>query len=450
MKTVSAIAVLAAGAMLSGCETLQEIDKGLYQVTEQAAPRDRVTGERTLNLNSREKEIKEGNAPIEKAILELKNKNIPFNEALDIKAFSKLTEILNKIISVSHFSSEKWKILYIPDPSFNAFVTGGTYVVVNKGLMDELTTDDEIAAVMGHEIAHVAAGHISEKQAHLTIMGLAGKKSVSQEGYVEAFTNINEQEADKIGILYASLVGYDPEAASRVWKKMALKSTNEWNYFRSHPADNLRSIQTQGYASEVMRYYYPGHKNENHAELLVCNELWCRKNAAVKPGEGGGLMSALEGALKAVSDNLKAKSERSRQAREIQNQQFEKQYGYRLPSSNTQALASSHIIRFGKTYKGMNVTYTPWTTNDVETTFSQGSSGEIEGTFVEYMNGRAWRGKLRLIRKISNNKFLFEWANSQIGGTVEFRFSSFGSFSGKWEQTHPRRRQKGTWGGQVY
>lgn len=449
MKLIPVIAILLAGLMITGCETLQEIDRALYQVSESAAPRDRVTGKRTLNLNSREKEIKEGNEYVDKLISELKNNNIPFNYAIDNKEFSKLNKILYKIISVSHFSNENWKILYIPEPSFNAFVTGGTYVVVHKGLMDELKTDDEIAAVMGHEIGHVAAGHSSERQAHLTVMGLAGKKSVSQEGYVEAFTNISEQEADKIGILYAALAGYDPTAASRVWERMAAKSDNSWTYFRSHPADSDRSGQTFNYAMNVKQYYTPNQQNQRHSELLVCNQLWCKKEKAPKAGDGGGFLATLESALNAVSDNQKAKTERSRQSYEIAKQQLETKYGVRVPSSNTSALASSHIIRFGNAYRGLNVTYSPLTRNDIETTFRLGSSGEIEGFYTEHWNGNAYNGNLRMVKQISKNKFLFEWTNSGLAGFVEFRFSRYGTFTGTWEQTLPNRSQKGTWDGRL-
>jgi hypothetical protein len=379
----------------------------------------------------------------------LKQRNIDYNESLDPDSYSKLTRILKKIVEVSHFSGEEWRILYIRDPSFNAFVTGGTYVVVHSGLMEKLYLDEEIAAVIGHEVAHVAAGHIFEKQSHMIVMGLAGKKSIYRPGYKEAFTNLNEREADKIGVLYAALAGYDPMAASRIWARFAETTSNEWTYFKSHPTDRERKSKTRQYAEKIKSHYVPGQKNQSHKALRVCNALWCRKDKQIKGGEGGGLLSFLESALGAINDNLDAKNEVYRQRAEINRQKL---YGGSPPPNalNSYTALRNRVIQCGTPYRGASTdSSSPYPTK-IRTTFYRSASGRIVGRYIESRNNRRWSGKLRMIRKVAANRYLFEWANSGIGGRVVFSFSGSGSFTGDWIQTHPRQGRKGLWNGRIF
>ena len=90
---------------------------------------------------------------------------------------------------------------------WQALAFGGGHSVVIKGLADG-TTDDELAYVIGHELAHNAASHVEESEAITK-----ARKALSKDtgyGYTTVHTNIAEQEADRIGIVYASLAGFDP------------------------------------------------------------------------------------------------------------------------------------------------------------------------------------------------------------------------------------------------
>ena len=86
------------------------------------------------------------------------------NAGVDRRSYNRLLGIFQRVHSVSHFANENWKIVLLPEDGFNAFVTGGTYVAVYQGLMDEVRDDAAVAAVIGHEIGHVAANHVFEKQ----------------------------------------------------------------------------------------------------------------------------------------------------------------------------------------------------------------------------------------------------------------------------------------------
>lgn len=446
------IPVLTAVA-LTACETLRAADEMLYSVAEQAAPEDRITGARTLNLSTRQADIERGNGRIEQAIKDAKAKNLPLNEAVDAEGYRRLTRILERIHAVSHFADEDgWQVLLLPDESFNAWVNGGTYVVVHKGLLDFVENDDEIAAIIGHEMGHVAAGHISEAMASRLAVTLAGSESAGKSGYSQAFTNINEQEADRIGAVYAALAGYDPDAVPKLWARIAAKSPDNWTFFHDHPASGERTRQTAGYANQVRGYYKPGRVNANAGELLACNKIWCRSEGGTAAGEGGGVMAVLEATFNAWMTHEQAKVERERQAAKIRARQ---NAGQGSSSSGNLALgegadgAASLPIRFGAVYTGGLIDARTGQGSRVQTRFRRTSGGEIGGRFTSSVQGRQLSGSLRLIRQVSPGQYLFEWRTSSGGrGLLLSAFTSDGTaFRGDWQQNHPTQA-RGRWTGE--
>ena len=256
-------------ALLSGCAALEKIDRGLYSANQSITHKDLITGERTIGFTDRQQQIKKGNSIMEKEI----GKYSQLNEQVDRRAYSRLTRIFDRVHSVSHYSNENWRVFLLPDNTFNAFVTGGTYVAVNKGLMDETHDDAEVAGVLGHEIGHVVANHVFEKQS-LMINLIAGDKIGS--GFDFAYSTLNEEEADKVGVVYAALAGYNPHAVSDVWSRFAISGDN-WAWFRTHPASSDRANATRILGERATKYYKPGAINPNHRTLSRCNNLWCNR-----------------------------------------------------------------------------------------------------------------------------------------------------------------------------
>ena len=130
-----------------------------------------------------------------------------------------------------------WETHVIQDPQLNAWAMPGGKMVVYSGLIDKLRlSDDELAAIMGHEIAHSLREHarerISQEMGTQMAVGVAGALlglgEVSQElaGAVAKVTftlphsRTQETEADRIGVELAARSGYDPHAAISVWQKM--------------------------------------------------------------------------------------------------------------------------------------------------------------------------------------------------------------------------------------
>jgi len=301
--------------LLAGCETLAEVDKGLYDVADGVAKPDVVTGERTVNFSSRNEQIQSGESAFQELI---KHYGTNINQNVDAKAYNRLQAVFTKIHSVTHYRSEKWTIVLIPDPSFNAFVMGGTHVVVHKGLFSEIQNDDELAAILGHEMGHVTANHLSEAQAIMATR-IRSKNAAKVENFATAFTVDQEREADKIGILYAALAGYDPNAASQLWSRLYKKMGNNADIMISHPMNSQRGEEAQLIASKVGQYYKRNHVNPQFASILDNNTLW-QKNSSegdVAAGKGGGLLAVASATLNTMASIQNAKNEQTQQSQRI-------------------------------------------------------------------------------------------------------------------------------------
>ncbi len=156
----------------------------------------------------------------------------------------------------------KWEINLIGSKQVNAFCMPGGKIAFYFGLLDQLkTTDDEVAIVMGHEIAHALREHARErmgKQAAtnglielssaLLGLGNTGRYLASMGGQLLKlrFSRDDESEADKVGLDLAARAGYDPRAGVSLWRKMAAASKGAPPVWLStHPAgpDRIREIE---------------------------------------------------------------------------------------------------------------------------------------------------------------------------------------------------------------
>lgn len=167
----------------------------------------------------------------------------------------------------------QWEINVISSKELNAWCMPGGKIAVYTGLIDQLqASDDELAQVMGHEIAHALREHAWERASRqaaaglgMTIVGIA--LGVGQDGVDLASTVYNvsfqlpnsrehETEADRIGIELAARAGYDPRAAVTLWQKMAKASDGappKW--LSTHPAAADREQDLRFYGGKVMPLY---------------------------------------------------------------------------------------------------------------------------------------------------------------------------------------------------
>ena len=168
----------------------------------------------------------------------------------------------------------KWEVNVLTSPEVNAWCMPGGKIAVYTGLIEKLNiTDDELAAVMGHEIAHALREHGRERasqqlatQAGASVVGaflgigqtgtdLAGV--VGQVTYLLPYSRIHETEADRIGVELAARAGYDPRAAITLWQKMAKLSSGgaPISLLSTHPSNEDRIKDLTEFSQKVMPLY---------------------------------------------------------------------------------------------------------------------------------------------------------------------------------------------------
>ncbi|MGE5523772.1 MAG: M48 family metallopeptidase [Rhodospirillaceae bacterium] len=167
----------------------------------------------------------------------------------------------------------QWEANVITDEQVNAWCMPGGKMAVYSGLIEKLQlTDDELAAIMGHEIAHALREHSREQVSQQMATGLAVNVAAaafglgdvgSQLASMVADVTFNlpksrgaEVEADRIGVELAARSGFNPHAAVNVWEKM-LKSANGGppQFLSTHPSPENRLKDLKVYADRVMPLY---------------------------------------------------------------------------------------------------------------------------------------------------------------------------------------------------
>ena len=167
----------------------------------------------------------------------------------------------------------KWEVNLIGSKQINAFCMPGGKIAFYNGILDTLKmTDDEVAMVMGHEVAHALREHARErmgKQAATNIganvlssvlgLGNAGNAVLGASANLLTlkFSRDDETEADTVGLELAARAGYDPRAGITLWRKMQQANKGappQW--LSTHPASDNRIKEIERHLPEVMPLYY--------------------------------------------------------------------------------------------------------------------------------------------------------------------------------------------------
>lgn len=189
----------------------------------------------------------------------------------------RVRNIANRIIpATAAFRPEApkwaWEVNVIKSDELNAWCMPGGKIAFYSGIIEKLQlTDDEIAAIMGHEVAHALREHARERaseqigaQAGLAVLGIATGSKAAMDVAGAAFnltiglpnSRTHETEADRIGVELAARAGYDPRAAVSVWQKMAKQGGSKGPQFLStHPSAETRIQDLEDYSKRVQPLY---------------------------------------------------------------------------------------------------------------------------------------------------------------------------------------------------
>jgi len=286
-------------------------------VSNAISSRDPVTGERQISLESEHKEIERSRETVSQLLAEAKKHGIRTDK--ETPQYERVNDVFQRLLSVVHRKQLPWEVHVIEKEDWNAFTIGGGKVFVFTGIFESdvaLRSDDELAAVLAHEMAHVAARHASEGKGKQGLLALVDKDFRSTQ-YKACFTTIQEDEADRYSVLYCALAGFDPSAGIRIWERLHVKyGSNPGNYNYDHPLSNERAENIAEYARKVQKYYSFREINENYAQVLENNELFKKADAPkLKAGEGGGVLSLFETAATTFSEAMEAKAEQQKRER---------------------------------------------------------------------------------------------------------------------------------------
>lgn len=171
----------------------------------------------------------------------------------------------------------EWKVTVFEDEAVNAFALPGGQIGVNTGLLRAAQTQDQLAAVIGHEVAHVVARHGNERvsQNFAAEQGLALAAVLSadrspqtrqlllaalgvgaQVGVLLPFSRTQEREADVLGLDLVAEAGFDPRASVELWRNMARETGDQPPQFLStHPAHDERIKVLDERAQKVLGDY---------------------------------------------------------------------------------------------------------------------------------------------------------------------------------------------------
>ena len=239
-----------------------------------------VTGRKQLMLVSESQAIEASKAAYSETLAPLqKQGKINNDPALTARVDMITARLVAQAIKYRpETASWDWQVAVIDDPkTLNAWCMAGGRMAIYTGLIQKLNlTDDEIAQVMGHEIAHALAQHTRERMSEAMVeqaaisgagalLGGGAKGQAAAQAAAIATTvgvqlphsRTQEAEADRIGIELAAKAGYDPRAAPKLWEKMMAatgdKGKSDW--LSTHPASEKRLQALAALVPQMMPYY---------------------------------------------------------------------------------------------------------------------------------------------------------------------------------------------------
>lgn len=241
-----------------------------------------VTGRQQLSLVSNSEIIPMADQQYDSVVGTAKLSNNQQQAAMVKNVGARIQRAVERYMAQNNASAElegfQWEFNLIDDPNMvNAWCMPGGKVAFYTGIMPICKNEAGVAVVMGHEVAHAVANHARERMSQgLVANGLLGglgaalgqNPTLAKELFFQAvgvgaqvgmmrFSRQHESEADKIGLIFMAMAGYDPHEAPRFWERMSSQGGGaeppEW--LSTHPSHGSRIKDLNEAIPEAMKYY---------------------------------------------------------------------------------------------------------------------------------------------------------------------------------------------------
>ena len=189
---------------------------------------------------------------------------------------SAINEYFENHYGKKRISGYSWEFNLSNNQEINAFCYPGGKIIFNTGILPVCQDETGLATVMGHEIAHAIARHANERKSRgtlttivlfpvliISVLAAGSTLLFNLTKFGADLTNLghsrkHEKEADKMGLTFMALAGYNPEKAIDFWERMAAESKgNPPAILSTHPSDKKRITKLKKYLPEALKCYKP-------------------------------------------------------------------------------------------------------------------------------------------------------------------------------------------------
>lgn len=206
------------------------------------------------------------------------------NTELVIKVGRNIANAVESYLKSNGYSADlaeySWDFKLVKSADVNAFCMPGGKIVVYEGILPVTQNETGLAVVLGHEVAHAVAKHANERMsqqvasqygsaalgtilsgssAAVQTIGSAVYGLGAQYGVMLPYSRKQELEADKLGLIFMAMAGYNPNQAEGFWQRMSANGGASVAEFQStHPSDNTRIAEIRKNLPEALQYYGKG------------------------------------------------------------------------------------------------------------------------------------------------------------------------------------------------
>ncbi len=185
-------------------------------------------------------------------------------------------QVSDRLLRAAGQDPGDWEVRVFAAPQANAFALPGNKIGVYEGLFRHARNEDQLAAVIGHEIAHNLQEHAAERVSTqmvteagsqllgtaLGVAGVGGGEAAAallgagaQYGLILPYSRNQELEADRIGLLIMARAGYDPRAAVELWQNMSAEGGRPPEFMSTHPGTENRIRQLEEFMPQALAEY---------------------------------------------------------------------------------------------------------------------------------------------------------------------------------------------------